>query len=210
MLRPQCVLELPKGAILCLFFLTRGSRCSALLDSQPLGCWLLLLVHTVAIQISVLFHAALPPNQQKAALEYAPLFFMSWLRGTVQGHGSIKRICGVGITCSTLSIIILLHLLRPSWLSSKAVCPLPAARVEAHTRNNQRLSPRASPRQNYHRAEVSGTSFLWPLFQCIPTLSKSALTGFNTLSDTNTSEHLLYTRHCVKGFHPYYFILSSQ
>lgn len=87
-----------------------------------------------------------------------------------------------------------------------------SSRVHSQTSENPCLSPRASPRQNCRRAEVGGTSFLQPSVWCIPTLSKSALTYFNhtTLSNTNTFEHLLYTRHPVKGFHPYYFILSSQ
>lgn len=57
--------------------------------------------------------------------------------------------------------------------------------VDSDTSENPCLSPRASPRQNCRRAEVSGTSFLQPSVWCIPTLSKSALTCFN-----HTKRHL--------------------
>lgn len=91
----------------------------------------------------------------------------------------IKKIYNVEITCSKLSITILLHLLRPSWLAFIVICPLPRVLVDSHTGDNPCLSPRSSPRQNCQRSEVSGTSFPQPHVWCIPTLSKSALTCFN-------------------------------
>lgn len=88
-LGPHRLLELPKGAVLCLLFLIRGAVRSRfpsprrLSSARPHSQLSKSLFSFLLLSLQVI---------RKQPWDLSPLFFTSWLGGRVQGHGSEHRL----------------------------------------------------------------------------------------------------------------------